>query len=212
MARGYPVIWSTIIAMPILGTGVWLYLRLPDELYHVPVAVFGSFVIVMGVYVQLITPQEPVLYDDEALITTRHPSHRVAAGMMASSVPFLVAAGFLLFRTLYPYIYPTVVFLVGLYYFTKGIKTYWSNTLTRFFVTDERVISNYRFLSLKRKEIPMSKIRGIEENKSVAETLVGLGNVRLASGGGGGSVRLVIRNIEESSTFADEIRNLVRQS
>jgi len=105
--------------------------------------------------------------------------------------------------------YPTSSFVVGLYFFSSGVKTYWINTLTLYIITSKRVISEYRFISLRRQEIPLNKIRGIEERKSILETLAGLGNIWVASGGGGGSVRVNMKNIEKSSQFASRLRELV---
>ena len=68
---------------------------------------------------------------------------------------------------------------------------------------------NSRFLSIASKELPLDKVRGIQERRSFTENLVGLGNVRIASGGGGKTLEIVMGNIERSTEFADELRNLV---
>lgn len=98
--------------------------------------------------------------------------------------------------------------VAGLFFFSTGLHTYWINTLTTYYVTNQRLIKEYRFISLVRQELPFEKVRGVQERKSVWETLVGLGNVRVASGGGG-TLEIVIRNIYHPTDFADEIRNLV---
>lgn len=104
--------------------------------------------------------------------------------------------------------YPTVTFVLGLFTFSTGLHTFWINTLTNYYVTNNRVIREYRFISLARHELPLSKVRGVQERKSITESFVGLGNVRVASGGGH-SLEIRMRNIHDSETFADEIRNVV---
>lgn len=223
MARGYPAVWSTVFGLPFLIGGGYLYfipqqnLQLPSMLIPpsdlqtigVPLMLFGFFIIVVGIYIQIAAPPEISIQKNEELIREQHPSQRVAVSKIITSIPFLIISAFLLFFTLYPYIYPTIAFLFGLYFFSSGIKTYWVNTLTSYYVTTNRVVSEYRFISLRRQEIPLNKIRGVEERKSIMEAIVGLGNIRIASGGGGGSVQLNIRNIYNSAEFADEIRNLI---
>jgi hypothetical protein len=56
--------------------------------------------------------------------------------------------------------------------------------------------------------VPLDKVRTVEEQKSIWEVLVGLGNVRVASGGGGG-LEITVRNIYRPTAFADEVRNLL---
>lgn len=223
MARGYPAIWSTLACLPFLIGGVYVYLT-PPERFQVPGAtiassdlqliaisliLFAVFIFIIGLYVQFAAPTSPSLQEDESVVETRNPSQRVAFSKGVLCIPFFVATLYLLYYTVLPYMYPTVTFLAGLYFFSSGIKTYWVNTLTQYLATSKRVISEYRFISLKRQEIPLDKIRGIEERKSILETLAGLGNIRIASGGGGGSVQLNIKNIEDSSLFANELRELV---
>ncbi len=222
MTRGHPAFWSGLLSLPFLGGGTHLYLNprqvvqgpgvaIPPgdlQLLGLSLACFGAFVLLVGVYVELVPLPSPSLYEDEEMLDTRSPSQRVAISKILLSVPFLGAAVYLLLFTLLPYVYPTVALLVGLYFFSSGLKTYWINTLTTYYVTTRRVIGEYRFVSLRRQEIPLNKVRGIEERQSALETLVGLGNLRVASGGGSGSVLLVIRNVTDATGFADQFRDL----
>ena len=75
-------------------------------------------------------------------------------------------------------------------------------------MTNQRLIKEYRFISLVRQELPFDKVRGVKERKSIREAMVGFGNVRVASGGGG-TLEVVIRNIYSPTDFADDVRNLV---
>ena len=211
MARGHPGIISTLASLPFILTGLYVYL-FPSDSIQIPGTVvaqsdvqliggslvaFGIFIFTIGLYVQFAAPSSPTLQSSESIVDKRNPSQRVAFSKALLSVPFFVVTLHLLFNTIVPYMYPTGSFVVGLYFFSSGVKT------------SKRVISEYRFISLRRQEIPLNKIRGIEERKSILETLAGLGNIWVASGGGGGSVRVNMKNIEKSSQFASRLRELV---
>lgn len=210
-ARGLPAVWSALLGLPfVLGGGyVWLGNTNAPPNAGLPIIGFGFFVIVIGAYIHFVAaPEPPTLHEDEEIIDTRNPAQRAAAAKTIAGLFFLLGAGYLLFFTFRPYVYPTATGFVGLYFFSTGLHTYWTNTLTSYYVTDQRLIKEYRFISLVRQELPFNKVRGVEERKSVWEALVGLGNVRVASGGGG-TLEIVIRNIYTPTEFADEIRNLV---
>lgn len=200
-----------MLAIPFVQVSIYLYVvdtRFPSVL-AVPIFVFGAFIFLGGVYVQYVAPVEPKFREDEELIDTRHPTQRVALSKIVLSGPFLATTVYLLIGTKVPYMYPTATFLVWLYLFSSGLRTYWANTLTTYYVTDRRVIRSYRFISQNRQEIPLDKIRGIQERKSVLEVLAGLGNIQVASGPGGEALTIVMRHIENSNEFADELRNLI---
>lgn len=210
MARGLPAVWSAIFGLPFVLGGSYVYLTdpnpdLPPEI-GIPFVGFGLFVLVFGSYIQFVAaPDPPTMRDDEEVLDTRNPSQRAALAKTIIGFGLLAIAGYLYFFTFTPYVYPTVTFLVGLYLFSTGLFTYWKNTLTTYYVTNRRLIREYRFISLIRREIPFTKVRGVEERKSLWEAIAGLGNVRVASGGGG-TLSIVVRNITSSTEFADEIR------
>lgn len=213
MARGLPLIWSALLAFPYLGGGAYS-LTATDQpgLLGWSLVTFGSFIVLIGLYVHVIAaPDPPELYADEAIIDRRNPSQRVAIARIASGGVVLGIAAYLFVGTRMPYMYPTVAFLVGLYQFSKGVYRYWSNCLQTYYVTNRRVISAYRFFSLIQKEIPLDKVRGIQERKSFTETLVGLGNVRIASGAGGQTLEISIQNIGNPTDFANRLRELVSE-
>lgn len=213
MARGLPASWSALFGGPFVIAGAYINLSNPSSSVPpdlgLPILGFGVFVIGLGLYIQfLAAPDPPTMRDGETVIDTRNPAQRAALVKTAIGFVFLLAAGYQLFFTFVPYVYPTVLFVLGLYLFSTGIHTYWINTLTTYYVTNQRLIKEYRFISLVKQEIPFAKVRGVQERKSFWEALVGLGNVRVASGGGG-SLEIVIRNIYSTTKFADEIRNLI---
>lgn len=210
MARGLPGVWSTILSIPVLASGGYVYLGGTPypELLGAPLLVFGAFLIVMGWYIHLVAaPPAPTLRENEEIIDTRHPTQKAPFAKVMSSIPFLLAAGYLMFFTGRPYIYPMSAFLLGLYLLSTGILTYWTNSLTTYYITNDRVMNSFRLLSSVRKEVPMEKIRAIQESKSPIESIVGVGNIRVASGGGAG-LEIVIRNVDDATDFADELRQI----
>lgn len=211
MGRGYPAVWSTILGLPFIVTGLYLYLSggsYPAEL-GVPPFLFGVFIVGTGLYVHYVAaPASPELREDEEFIARRHPTQRVAAIKIGLGLPILALTGYLLVFTVLPYVYPTITLLIGLYLFSNGLYVYWTNTLTNYYVTNQRIIKEYRFLSLLRQELPLDKVRGVQERKTVTESLVGLGNVRVASGGGH-SLEIKMRNMPQASDFAESVRNVM---
>jgi uncharacterized membrane protein YdbT with pleckstrin-like domain len=160
----------------------------------------------VGWYIHLVAaPPAPTLREGEEIIDTRHPTQKAAITKIILGLPFLALAGYLLFFTMVPYVYPTVGFVVGLYLFSTGILTYWTNSLTTYSITNQRVISEFRLLSLVRKEVPMDKIRAVRESKSPVEALVGVGNIRVSSGTGAG-LEILIRNVDAVTDFAEKLR------
>lgn len=211
MPRGEYTKWSSLLGVPFLLLGIYLYFfdfTSPTELSY-PFLLFGLFIIILGLYVHFrAAPDSPTLRENEKIVASQHPTQRVAFVEIVIGTVTLAAAVYLLLFTFRPYIYPTVAFLLGLYFFSNGLYTYWANSLTTYYITNQRVISEYRFLSLVRHELSLEKIRGVEERMSIVETLVGLGNVYVASGGGQ-SLEIKMRNMKNSSEFADELRRLI---
>lgn len=213
MARGLPAVWSALFSLPFLVGGAHVYLNDPNETVPpdvgIPIIVFGLFIMGLGFYIQYIAaPEPPTMRDGEEVIDTRNPANRAAIVKSVIGFSFLLVAGYLYFFTYRPYVYPTSTFVVGLYLFSTGMYAYWTNTLTTYYITNQRLIKEFRFISLVRQEVPFDKVRGVQERKSVWEALVGLGNVSVASGGGA-SLEIVVRNIYWPEEFADEIRNFI---
>jgi hypothetical protein len=214
MARGHPAIWSTLLAVAFGAAGWSVYdvarteanATLPTEVGYALVA-FGVFVLLVGVYVQLVAPESPHLREDEEIVATAHPTQRVAIGKLLVSVPFFALTAYLYYLTTVDYTFPTVTLVFGAVFLLDGLTTYWRNTLTTYFVTNRRVITEYRFLSLQRREIPLDSIRSIEERKSLFEILARVGNVRIVSGSGR-RLTITVRNIRDSTAFADTVRDV----
>lgn len=210
MARGLPGVWSALIGLPLIAIGGYITIgetSFPAQ-FGYPYVLFGVFVLVLGLYIHIVAaPEGPTLRDGEEMIDTRQPIQRASTVKVAVGLPIILVATYLFLFTRQPYVYPTVALVVGLFLFSTGLQTYWANSLTTYYLTNERVIREYRLVSLVRQEVPISKIRGVEERKSLIEAMVGLGNVRVASGAG--SLQVVMANIRESADFADEIRRML---
>jgi hypothetical protein len=209
MARGLPAVWSSIIALPLLGGGIALHTgERYVQSFGLPLAGLGVFILLVGIYVHLVAPDAPTIADNEQILAKKHPKQRAAALKAALSVPFLVAAAYLLYLTEWPYVYPTVAFLLGLGLLSSGLWTYWRNSLTTYYLTNRRIISVYRFFGLARTEIQLHKVRAIKERRSVAETLARLGNVHVAAGGDQ-ALMISVNNIRDSNAFAEALRDAV---
>lgn len=214
MGRGRPALWTAVLAFPFFAGGVYGYVASPSVPPEagLAAAAFATLVSLVGVYVQYLAPPEPNLTPDEEVILVRYPSQRVAIGTVLGSAPFLGLGFYWLFFAadpLPPYIYPTVPLVIGLTAFSRGLYRYWSNALTSFYITDQRVIRSFEFLSKVTKEIPLEQVRGIQERRSIGEAFAGLGNVQVASGAGGSTLEVVVRHVEDATEFADELRTLV---
>lgn len=218
MTRGLPAAWSALFGAPFLALGAYVYAfqsqyplaaNQPTAplLAGVPLALFGLFVVGLGVYVQFAgTPDEPTMRESEFVVDDRDPAQRGALLQTFLSVPFLAAGLDLLYFTDYPLVYPTLALAAGLYLFSTGIHHYWRNTLTTYVVTNRRVLREYRFVSLSRTEVPLEKVRAVEERQSVVDALFGLGNVYVRAGSTG-NLSVTVRSVYDSAAFADEIRD-----
>lgn len=211
MARGIPGLVSTLVALPLAVTGAYVVMADTGHsaVLAAPFLIFAAFVLALGLYVQFVgAPDGPSMRDGEEMIAKRHPIQRVATVKIIIGLPLLIAAAYLFFETLVPLVYPTVALLAGLYFLSSGLQTYWVNSLTTYYLTNQRVIREYRFIALARQEVPLKKVRGVEERRSLIETFVGLGNVRVTSGGGR-ALSVVMANINDPRGFADEVRRYV---
>lgn len=210
MARGLPGVWSTLFSLPFIAGGGYVYLGYTPypTVLGIPLLTFAGFILIMGWYIHLVAePPKPKLREGEQILDNRYPTQKAALTKILLGLPCFVISGYLLFATLTPYVYPTIAFVVGLYLFSTGILTYWVNSLTTYYVTSNRVISEFRLLSLVRKEVPVEKIRAVKESKSPIQAFVGVGNIEVSSGGGS-SMIISITNVDSVTDFAEELRQL----
>lgn len=217
MARGLPAVWSGLLALPFVVTGTYVaafqaqypiaegQTTAPPEAGLV-LAVFGLFVFGLGVYVQYVTaPSAPTLRRGERVVDECVPALRNALSQAFASLPILGVGIYLLYFTERQYVYPILALALGLYLFSTGCHKYWQNTLTKYYVTNRRVLEEYRFLSLLRNEVPHDKVRGVEERQTLWGSFFGIGHVVVRSGSGG-HLAVTIGGIYDSDEFADVIR------
>lgn len=211
MARGRPVIWSALFGAFFIFSGAYAYFgqhNAPQKI-GLPFILFGTFIVAVGIYIEYVAaPDEPEMDGNEEIIDTRSPVQRAAIAKMGIGSALLAVFIYMILFTFTPYIYPIAALIPGLYLFSTGLFAYWTNTLTTYYITTQRFIKEYRFISLVRQEVRLDKVRGVEERKSIWEALVGLGNVQVSSGGGR-ALQVKAKNIFKSTTFADEIRELL---
>jgi hypothetical protein len=211
MARGRPILWSALFGLLFIISGTYTYFGqnyAPGGI-GLPFITFSIFIMTVGTYIEYVAaPDKPDMHEGEAIIDTRSPVQRAAVVKMIIGVSALGVFLYLYLLTFLPYIYPIAALITGLYLFSTGLFAYWTNTLTTYYITNQRFIKEYRFISLVRQELRLNKVRGVEESKSIWEALVGLGNVQVFSGGGQ-SLQITAQNIFKSTSFADQIRKLL---
>ena len=173
------------------------------------IVLVGVVLMAVGFYMSLtgIVPSPPLIPGEKQLIM-RHPTMKPAYARIILSIPFFLGALYMSGYTELPYVYPFVLFLVGMYIFFKGAMRYLRNLHITYTVTDRRVVHIYRFLWLNTKEIPVGRIISISEARSFFEILTQRGSVVVASGIG---VRQVIRieDINDPSAVAETVRALL---
>ena len=204
------VMISILLPGPFLVLGVLLIIGTsgPGPLAF-GVLLVGIAILGVGLYVSCsaIAP-EPPLQETETELARRHPSMKPAYARMIVSLPFLAGAAYLLQSTDTPYIYPFVVFLIGMYLFFQGAIRYIRNLHTTYIVTDRRALKMYKFLWLNTREIPISRIVSISEARGLFELLTGRGTVVVASGVG---ERQIVRmqDITNPAPVADILRRFL---
>ena len=204
------VLPSIVIAFPLLLAGGYGIMDPAfPKLVAVVVLVLGAGLLCLGFYMGLagIAP-EPTMVSDERLIIQRHPTMKPAYARMIWSIPFIVAAGYLLEFTQQPYVFPFVPFVIGMYFFLKGVMKYLKNQHITYTITDRRVMHMYKFLWLSTKEIPVARIVSISEARSFFEILTGRGTVVVATGIGQQQV-IRIEEINDPSPVALALREMM---
>ena len=152
------------------------------SLIFLAILVLGAAIVFIGFYGSVLARPNPNLMPNERMQQLRHPSMKPAMARIAMSVPFFLAAGYMMAFTYLPYVYPFAIFLVGLFLYLRGVIRYWINHHTIYYVTNRRVAHAYKFLWLDTTEIPVGSINAISETRNFIEMLTGRGSVLVASG------------------------------
>jgi len=199
---------SAIIAGPfLLGGGYGFTTEGFPNWASTVIILVGALLMCVGMYMSLtgIVPSPPML-PGESRLEMRHPTMKPAYARMIFSLPFLLSALYVWLYSASPYVYPFVLFLVGLYFFFKGAMRYLRNLHVTYTVTDRRVVHMYRFMWLNTKEIPVSRIISISEARNFFEILTGRGSVVVSSGIGERQV-IKIEDINDPGPVADDYQN-----
>ncbi len=180
------------------------------SLIFLAIVILGAAIVLIGIYGTVLTRPKPNLMPDENIQELRHPSMKPAMARIAMSVPFFLAAGYMVAFTYLPYVYPFAVFLAGLFLYLRGVIRYWINHHTIYYVTNRRVAHAYKFLWLDTTEIPVGSINAISETRNFIEMLTGRGSVLVASGI---SDRHTVRmqEIDNPGPVAQAIRRLISE-
>lgn len=213
MARGKPAMWGIAVGGPITGLGVYTAVAAPDlpNSLGTPFILLGIFVILLGFYVRWMAPEMKTF--DERVLATFHPNQLAAKAFLLIGGGFFLAIIYLLFGTYLPYVYPTLSFSGVLFFTLTGLVRYWRNSLTTYYVTTERITSEYRFLSLQRTSVSIEDISAVGRKHSVVESLVGLGTVGISAGGGNPTMTEIrFQDIEEPDQAEEAIERARGQS
>ena len=207
---GSRLLVTIMIAFPFLLAGGYGILDPAfPELVAIVCLLLGAGLMCLGFYMGLagVAPT-PTMVNDEPLIILRHPTMKPAYARMVWSIPFVVAAGYLLQFTEQPYIFPFVPFVIGMYFFLKGVMKYLKNQHITYTITDRRVMHMYKFLWLSTKEIPVARIVSISEARNFFEIITGRGTVVVATGIGQQQV-IKIEEINDPSPVALALREMM---
>lgn len=196
MARGAPRLWGLALGSPTVAGGAFALSSggpgsPPAEIGY-PFVALGTLAIALGFYVNRMSPEAP----DVEPIEVFKPSQLSAYLLGAVSLPCLAVTLYLLFETRVPYVWPTLTFVAFVFLFVKALVRYWQNSLTTYYVTHDRVVSEYRFLSLNRVGTNVDAIENVVRRQSAVETLTGLGSVTVRSPSGNVSLRDLSRPAE----------------
>ncbi|NEU57868.1 PH domain-containing protein [Halorussus sp. MSC15.2] len=197
MARGKPALWSALFGGLFVAAGVYVSgSAVPyNHLASYPLFALGALVVVGGLYVHAVAPEEPQMHDGETVTEKFHPTLRVAFVKLLAGVVLLGVGGYLLVGTQVPYAYPFACVALGAYVFAVGLWRFWANSLTTYYVTSNRFIKSFRFLGNRRRNAFIGDVRGVEASRGFLETLLGIGHVQIATAGKTAATVIKARNI-----------------
>jgi hypothetical protein len=134
--------WSFLVALPLIVGGLLILQTntpFPTALAYPPLAL-GSFVWVGGVVTHLSAPPWPQTYQGERILASTTPTRRVAAAKTVFGLAGIGLGTVLLLNVSIPLAYPILTLLGGTYLYSRNIFQFWVNSLTRYFLTTQRLI------------------------------------------------------------------------
>lgn len=205
---------NSLVGLPFFAAGV--FAMIDDGLSSqapgwAPWAIIlvGAAMVMVGFYVSVLARPRLNLIPGEKVLELRHPSMKPAFARIAVSVPFFAVAGYMLWFTLLPYVYPFAPFVVGMYLYLRGVIQYWINHHTAYYATNRRAVRMYRFVWLDTTEIPIGSVNSISVTRSFIEMLTGRGSVQVASGIGARH-KVHIKEIDNPEPIAQTIREMAQ--
>tara|TARA_A100001037_G_scaffold300333_1_gene327632 strand:- start:1236 stop:1910 length:675 start_codon:yes stop_codon:yes gene_type:complete len=204
------LIATAFVSAPFLGGGgySWLEEILPQWAAFSLIGV-GVFLLMFGTYVSLMSAfPTPALVAGESVLVQRRPSMKPAFARMFMGFPIICVAVYMFGYTMLPYLYPSVILIVGLFYFFKGTMKYLRNLHLSYTVTDRRVVQMYKFLTLNTAELPVGRLISISESRNFFELLTGRGSV-IAASGIGRDQTIKMEEIDNPSPVAETLRGLL---
>lgn len=161
MARGVPRLCGVILGVPTIIAGGVLFVdntgSVPSTVGY-PFVLLGMVAILVGTYVHQVAPEQLELTPVE----TFSPSQLGAYLLGGTAMIPLVVTLYLLIATRVPYVWPTLAFVVFVVLLVKALVRYWQNSLTTYYLTqDDRIVSEYRFLSLRRSSVRTNSVQSV---------------------------------------------------
>lgn len=142
----------------------------------------------------------------ERIVITRHPSLKPPTARVIASTPLLLAAWIIFGFTQLPYVYPFLILIFGLHMYFRGAYRFWINTRTGYYVTGSRIVEQYKFFTLRTKEIPVARIISISEKRNLFEMLTKRGTVVVSSGIGMHQT-IHMADVDDPTPFANTLRD-----
>lgn len=168
----------------------------------------GMTVVMLGLNASIIQRPGLSLAPGEEVVEMRRPSLKPPFARIAAGVLIFAAAGFWQWLGPAPYVHSLALLAVGACIYLLGVATYWRNTRTAYYVTNQRVVRMYRFISLVTTEIPIGNVNFISLSRSFFEILTGRGGVQVASGIGARR-KVHMKEIDNPEPVAQAIQELV---
>jgi len=204
-----------ILSVPIIVLGAYLIFASSADASNIPMwtgpatVITGLTLLVFGFYMTAVGAfPSPNLGQGEEVKIERHPTMKPAYARITISVPIFVATFILYGFTELAYVFPFVTFLIGLWFFFKGVMRYFRNLHITYMVTNIRAIYMYKFLYLHTNEIPIARIVQISEKRSMVEALSGRGTV-VVSSGIGARMTINMEEIDNPGSVAEVLRSML---
>ncbi len=205
---------ALIVSVPIIILGgVLLVLSQTDGTVPawsgIAAIVTGLVLLVLGFYMTAVGAfPYPSLGQGEEVKIERHPTMKPAYTRIFISMPLFFITAVLYVTTDFAYIFPFVSFMIGLWFFFKGVMRYFRNLHITYIVTDRRAIYMYKFLYLHTNEIPVGRIVQISEKRTLIEALSGRGTV-VVSSGIGSRMTINMEEIDNPGAVAEALRSML---